>query len=48
MEIQLHNTTKIVTINGVPGQLWEGFTSSGIRIFAFIVRIGVEEGADLS
>lgn len=30
MEIQLHNTTKIVTVNGVPARVWEGVTASGI------------------
>ena len=46
MEITLHNTTKTVTINGVPGRIWEGHTASGIPIHAFITRIAVPDGHD--
>lgn len=41
MEIQIHNTTKIVTINGVPARVWEGCTASGIGVVTFITRIAV-------
>lgn len=48
MEIQLRQTTKIVFINDVPARIWEGQTSSGIPIHAFITRIAVENSGDHS
>lgn len=48
MEIQLHNTTKIVFLNGIPARVWKGVTASGIPVFAFITRIGVDKNKDLS
>lgn len=48
MDIQLHNTTKIVFLNGVPARIWEGMTSSGIPVFAYITRIGVEKNENLT
>lgn len=47
MEIQLHNTTKIVFLNGVPARIWEGQTANGIKIHVYITRIGVEDSQDL-
>lgn len=41
MEINLHNTEKIVFLNGIPTRIWEGFTSSGIPVHAYIARIAV-------
>jgi hypothetical protein len=41
MEIQLHQTTKIVELNGVSARIWEGHTSSGIPVHAYITRIAV-------
>lgn len=46
MDIQLHNTTKIVEINGIPARIWEGQTASGIPVHAYITRISVEKGLD--
>ncbi len=46
MEIKLHNTTKIVEVNGVPARIWEGETESGIRVYAFITRIAVDKESD--
>lgn len=48
MEIQLHNTTKVVFLNGVPARLWEGYTASGVKVHAFITRIAVKDSDDLS
>lgn len=48
MEIQLHNTEKVVFLNGVPARIWEGQTASGVRIHAYITRIGVEDSQDLA
>lgn len=46
MEIQLTQTSKIVSLNGVPARIWEGVTSSGIPIHAFITRIAVNKDED--
>jgi hypothetical protein len=41
MQVTLTNTTQIVTLNGVPARIWEGTTSTGIRVHAFITGIAV-------
>jgi hypothetical protein len=46
MKITVENTSKIVMLNGVLARIWEGETSSGIRVQAFITRIAVAEGAN--
>lgn len=46
MKIELHSTTKIVEINGVPARIWEGSGPGGVPVHAFITRLGVPEGAD--
>jgi len=48
MEIKLHNTTKIVQLNGVPARIWEGCTSSGITVHAFITRIAADNSQNLA
>lgn len=48
MEIQLHNTTKVVFLNEVPARVREGVTANGIPVFAFITRIGVDENENLA
>jgi hypothetical protein len=44
MKITIESTTKLVTLNGVPARLWEGTTSSGIPVVAFVTRVAVPEG----
>lgn len=43
MRVELESTTKVVTLEisgvGVPARLWEGVTSSGIKVHAYITRI---------
>lgn len=46
MEITLHNTTKIVYLNGVEGRIWEGHTAGGIPIHAYIARIAFPADVD--
>jgi len=46
MNVQLHSTQTITTINGVPARVWEGVTEGGIRCHAFITRIAVHENDD--
>jgi hypothetical protein len=43
MEITIKNTTKIVKLNGVPARIWEGQTSTGIRVHCFITRIAIDK-----
>lgn len=46
MTITVTSTSKIVQLNGVPARIWEGETSSGIRIHCFITRLAVHNKAD--
>lgn len=46
MKILLHNTSKLVWLNGVPARIWEGYTASGIAVHAYITRLAVEKKAD--
>lgn len=46
MTITLTPTTKIVKINGVPCRIWEGYTSGGIKMHAFITRVAVNKDDD--
>jgi hypothetical protein len=41
MKITIENTSKIVTLNGVPARIWEGKTESGIPVHCFVTRIAV-------
>lgn len=43
MKIQIHNTSKIVELNGIPCRVWEGTTESGIEVHAFIPRIVIAD-----
>jgi hypothetical protein len=46
MKITIENTTKRVTLNGLPARIWEGTTESGIPVHCFISRIGIAKDAD--
>ena len=46
MTIIIHNTTKIVHINGVPARVWEGESATGIPLHCFITRIAVAKKED--
>ena len=48
MKVTLENTSKIVELNGIPTRIWEGTTDSGIKLHAFIARIGVDKADDTS
>lgn len=43
MTLTIHNTTKLVTLNGVPARIWEGTTESGIPVHCFVSRVAVDE-----
>lgn len=46
MQITLEDTSKVVEFNGVPCRIWEGVTAKGVRVHAYIVRVGVHEDED--
>lgn len=48
MKVTIESTSKIVNLDGVPARIWEGKTESGIEIFCFVTRIGVEIDVDPS
>lgn len=43
MNIQLHSTSKIVTLNGIQARIWEGITEGGIKCHAYITRIACDK-----
>jgi hypothetical protein len=52
MIVTLHSTTKIVELQvgtaWVPARIWEGETQSGIQVHAYITRIAVPPGQDVT
>ena len=36
-------TSKVVMVNGVPARIWEGRTSGGVEVHAFVTRVCVSE-----
>jgi hypothetical protein len=46
MEIMIQNTSKIVTVDGVPARIWEGHTKSGIPVHCYVTRIAVHKDED--
>ena len=52
MKITLESTLQIVMIEvdgvSVPGRVWEGFTTSGVRVQALVTRIAVHRADDNS
>lgn len=47
-ELTLHPTTKLVQLDNVLCRVWEGQTSGGLRVHAFIARVACEQDADAS
>jgi hypothetical protein len=43
MQITIRNTSKIVTINGVPARIWEGESASGIKVHCYVTRIAIDK-----
>jgi hypothetical protein len=48
MKLIIESTTKVVTLNGVQCRIWEGTTASGIKVHAYIPRVGVDKNQDNS
>ena len=43
MKITIENTSKIISLNGIPARIWEGKTESGIKVHCFVTRIAVDQ-----
>lgn len=43
MKLIIENTSKIVELNGVPARIWEGETSTGIKVHCYIVRVAKKD-----
>ena len=43
MKLIIKNTSKAVTLNGLPARIWEGETSTGIPVHCYITRVAVHE-----
>ena len=48
MELIIESTSKIVKLNGIDCRVWEGRTGRGVKVHAFIVRVGAKDDQDLS
>lgn len=48
MKIQMHSTTKIVHLNGVPARIWEGVTEGGVECHVYVTRVAVAKESDTS
>lgn len=48
MKITIENTTKIVSLNGMPARIWEGYSESGTPVHCYVTRIAVADGQDTS
>jgi hypothetical protein len=47
MEINIHNTSKIVSINGLKARLWEGQTKSGIPMHCLVHLVAVNSSENI-
>lgn len=48
MKVTLHNTSKVITVNGQAARIWEGHTEKGVPCFAYVVFIATPIGVDQS
>lgn len=48
MKIQMHSTTKIVELNGVPARIWKGVTEGGVECHVYVTRVSVDKENDVS
>lgn len=48
MKMTIESTTKIVELNGIPCRVWEGETARGVKVHAFVSRVGVARDQDAS
>lgn len=43
MEMTIKSTSKIIEVNGVPARVWEGVSSRGTPVHAYITRVAVQK-----
>jgi hypothetical protein len=48
VKITIESTSKVVKLDGIDCRVWEGETEGGVKIHAFIPRIGAADDQDLS
>jgi hypothetical protein len=48
MKITIESTTEIVSLNGIDCRVWEGETTSGVKVQAVIPRIAALKDQNLS
>jgi acyl-CoA hydrolase len=48
MILTIHNTSKVVEVNGVPARIWEGQTDTGIKVHCYVTRVAVHQDEDCS
>jgi hypothetical protein len=48
MNLTIHPTDRMTTINGVPALIWEGKSDGGTDVICFITRIAVPAAQDCS
>ena len=46
MKISLQSTHRMVQVNGAKCRIWEGFTESGIPVYAAIASVAVHRAED--
>jgi hypothetical protein len=46
MKATVENTSRIITVNGIPARLWKGVTESGVEFEMLVVRVAVSKDAD--
>lgn len=46
MQITIESTSKTVKINHVEARIWEGETSSGIKVHCYITLIAIQPGEE--
>ena len=44
----IESTSRVVTVNNVQCRVWEGVSEKGVKVCAFICRVGVLEGQDMT
>jgi hypothetical protein len=42
----LESTDKIVTLNGAPSRIWQGYTNNGVPFHAYITLVAVDVHED--
>lgn len=46
MRMTIESTDRLVTVDGLPGRVWEGTTEAGVAVYVLVTRIAVPIDAD--